>query len=182
MKAIQNRVYLRKLEKSDLPTTLSWMQRPDIRAAISISRAITEATQAKWFEALQSQRDKVVFAVCLSGSGRHIGNVSLDLIDAINRNARASIFLAEDSDRRVGLGGEALELLLTHAFDELGLHRVYVKMEAENPKLLQFYEKHGFVSEGRLIQHELKDGRFVDKQLAGLICPVWRERRSRCAV
>jgi RimJ/RimL family protein N-acetyltransferase len=167
------KVYLRKLQKTDLPTTLAWMQRPDIYIMMGIKSPVSAQSQEKWFENLQTRTDKIVFAVCLKSNDSHVGNVSLDQIDLYNRNARMSIFLAEKEQRGEGLGSDALMLLLTYAFEDLGLHRVYVKMEADNPQLLDFYKKHGFRNEGRLVQHEIKNGKFVDKQIAAVLRPDW---------
>lgn len=173
MKTNQGTVYLRKLQESDLPTTLIWMQRPDIHVMIGVKGNVSAESQAKWFADVQSRTDKVVFAVCLKGGDKHIGNVSLDQIDLHNRNARMSIFIADNEHRGDGLGSDALMLLLEHAFGVLELHRVHVKMKADNPSLLKFYTSHAFRPEGRLVQHEIKNGVFVDKQLAAVLRPDW---------
>lgn len=182
MKQNQGKVYLRRLQESDLPTTLIWMQRPDIQVMMGVKGSVSAESQAKWFADLQSRTDKVVFAVCLQGSDKHIGNVSLDQIDLHNRNARMSIFIADDEYRGEGFGSDALMLLLEHAFGALKLHRVYVKMESDNVSLLEFYMRHAFQPEGRLVQHEVKNGLFVDKQLAAVLRPDWialMEKRTR---
>jgi RimJ/RimL family protein N-acetyltransferase len=84
-----------------------------------------------------------------------------------------SIFLANNNNRGEGLGSDALMLLLQYAFINLDLHRVYVKMEADKDSLLNFYTRHAFKPEGRLVQHEFKNGKFVDKQIAAVLKQDW---------
>ena len=49
-----------------------------------------------------------------------------------------------------GLGTEAMELLLKHGFETLNLHRIYLKVFADNNGAIRSYEKAGFVHEARL--------------------------------
>lgn len=163
------RVRLRRLEESDLDRTHEWLHRPDVNDKIGVAIPFSKEQQLAWFRTLAGASDKVVFAVCRRGDGSHIGNVSLDTIDRRHRNARLSIFLAEPGERGQGLGSDALRTLCRYAFEGLGLHKVWCKTDADDARVLRFYERLGFVREGTLREHEFKQGRFVDKAIFGLI-------------
>jgi RimJ/RimL family protein N-acetyltransferase len=162
------RVYLRKLEGTDLDRTWEWMQRPDVFLKIGVHVPISKSQQHVWFESVDRAADKVVFAVCLHDGDAHVGNVSLDTIDPRHRNARLSIFIADQTDRGKGLGGSAMRLLARYAFDFLNLEKIWCKTDSDDEKVTRFYEKLGFVREGLLRRHEFIDGQYRDKALLAL--------------
>jgi len=162
-------VYLRKLEESDLERTWKWVNDPDIFFAIGVHAPITKTAQKRWFDELDRSNSKIVFAICLHEGNKHVGNVSLDLIDYRHRNARLSIFVADPALRGQGIGSRAMRLLIEYAFDFLNLHHLYCKTTAGKATVLDFYQKLGFKIEGRLREHEYIQGRYVDKIMLGLI-------------
>ena len=170
--AEDNNLYLRKLEESDLDRTWEWLHRPDIYLKIGVQVPFSKEQQKQWFEKLQKEPAKFVFAVCLQENNTHIGNVSLDMIDMRHKNARLSIFIADQNTRGKGLGSDALILLESFAFKQLNLHKIWCKTDAGDPKVLDFYKKLGYQQEGLLKEHELKEGAFIDKVLFGKIIKV----------
>lgn len=163
------RLYLRKLNETDLDRTWEWLHRPDINSKIGVRIPFTKDEQKAWFAKLAQDDNKIVFAVCQISDGSHIGNLSLDMIDRRHRNARFSIFIAEEGERGKGLGSEAMGLLEEYSSSVLGLHKIWCKTDAGDPRVIRFYEKLGYRQEGLLREHELKNGRFVDKVLLGKI-------------
>ena len=162
-------IYLRKLEESDLDRTWKWINDPDIFNAIGSHVPISRTAQRRWFNDLDASSTKIVFAICLKEDDKHIGNVSLDLIDYRHRNARLSIFVADPKLRGNNIGTRAMKLLIQYAFTFLNLHRLYCKTTAGNEKVLAFYKKLGFQAEGQLREHEFIQGRYVDKIMLGLV-------------
>lgn len=160
-----NLTFLRKLEFDDLDRTWQWLHRPDVYRKIGVHIPFSKSEQHRWFEHLEDSRDKLVFAICLKESGEHIGNVSLDMIDWRHRNARFSIFLGDESTRRKGNGSDAIRTLVRYAFAFLNLHKVWCKTDTDDVQVLRFYEKSGFRQEGVLVQHEYRDGKYIDKTL-----------------
>ena len=158
-----DKLYLRRLCSTDLDRTWEWLHRPDVYSKIGVQVPFTKEQQQQWFAALQKDESKIVFAVCRNEDDAHIGNVSIDMIDRRHWNARFSIFIADKEVRGKGFGSEALALLEQAAFKQFGLHKVWCKTDAGDSGVLQFYEKAGYIQEGLLKEHEMKDGRFVDK-------------------
>ena len=158
-------IYLRKLENNDLDQTHEWLHRPGINKKIGVQVPFTKDKQKEWFENLKQDKSKFVFAICLSKCKTHIGNVSIDSIDYRHRNARFSIFIADDANQGKGYGTEALTLLEKYAFNTLGLHKLWCKTDAEGQEILNFYQKAGYRKEGFLVEQELRNGLFIDKVL-----------------
>ena len=169
-KAIEGKqLYLRFLKYDDLDRTWEWLHRPDVYNKIGVKTPFSKEEQKKWYASLEKDKFKKVFAVCKKDNNIHIGNVSLDMIDIRHGNARLSIFIADHNARGKGYGSEALQLLEKYAFDTLKLHKIWCKTDAGDEKVLNFYHNLRFIQEGRLKEHERKDGIFVDKVLFGKI-------------
>ena len=139
-----DKIYLRKLEITDLDRTLEWINNPEIFLIMGVKAPTTKSAQLRWFEELDKSNEKIVFAICLKENNNHIGNVSLDTIDYRHRNGRISIFLADPTVRGIGIGTRALKLLIEYAFNYLNLHKLYCKMTATKTDVLDYYKKLGF--------------------------------------
>lgn len=98
-----------------------------------------------------------------------IGTTSLFDIDWASRTANYGRLLINGPDRQKGYGFEAEVLLLSYAFNVLGLRKIWSEILAYNEAALRLHEKTGFVVEGRLRWHVLKDGKYIDLVLIGLM-------------
>jgi [ribosomal protein S5]-alanine N-acetyltransferase len=79
---------------------------------------------------------------------RCVGQVRLHQVEPANRRARLAIGLFAPELFDHGYGTEATRLVLRHAFDGLGLHRVDLRVLDVNTRAIRCYEKCGFVREG----------------------------------
>lgn len=70
-----------------------------------------------------------------------------------------------------GIGKELMRAIVDLADNWLNLTRLELEVYAENEAALRLYEHFGFEVEGRLRQHALRDGRFVDSIVMGRIRP-----------
>jgi RimJ/RimL family protein N-acetyltransferase len=97
----------------------------------------------------------------VTGAGnRHIGNCGLCDIDISRQKAQLWIYLGEVFGQ--GAGTIAVTQLLNRGFGALGLERIYLRVVASNQRALHFYQKLGFVEEGRFRRDTLVDGRPMD--------------------
>ena len=81
-------------------------------------------------------------------AGRCIGSARLHGLNREDRRARYAVGLF---DRRVwgqGLGTAVTRLVLRHAFESLGLHRVDLRVLADNERAIRVYLKCWFTHEG----------------------------------
>jgi RimJ/RimL family protein N-acetyltransferase len=163
-------VYLRALELSDVDRTHRWHN--DARLydmLVSPFRYVSHAAEEEWIrrKVAYSQTESQL-ALCLREGDQHIGNVHLTNIDWVSRHACVGIFIGAAQHWSKGYGRQAMRLILRHAFHDLGLHRVYLTVLEDNHRAIKTYEKCGFVVEGRLRQHDFKQGRFQDLIFMGI--------------
>jgi RimJ/RimL family protein N-acetyltransferase len=72
-----------------------------------------------------------------------------------------------------GLGGEAVRLVLAHAFGTVGLHRVELEVYAFNPRAQSVYERAGFVREGVRRDALYWDGEYTDAITMAILAHDW---------
>ena len=166
------KVYLRRLERSDLENSLLWINNPQIMVIMGVFGPRTALEQEQWYESVAQSRKNLVFAICLVNNSEHIGNISLFDIDYINRNAGLSIFIAAPEHQGRGYGTEAVKLIVEYAFTYLNLHKVYSK--TDRLEAVRLYEQIGFMKEGVLRKHEFKFGEYIDKIVYGLLSSEYR--------
>jgi RimJ/RimL family protein N-acetyltransferase len=169
----QERIRLRALEPGDLPRTLRWHNDVALYEQLGgMFRFVSRAAEREWLRArCRGQGDELALALCLRRGGTHIGNVYLRNIDWVARRAEVHIFIGAVRHRGKGYGTSALRQIVAHAFDRLGLQRLYLYVLAENTAAIRTYAHGGFQVEGRLRRHAYKDGRFKDMLVMGLCRP-----------
>jgi RimJ/RimL family protein N-acetyltransferase len=110
---------------------------------------------------------------------RHfIGEVRLDHINRRDRWASLAIGIADVASLGQGLGTEAIRLVADHAFGEMGLHRLSVRVLSFNERAIRSYQKCGFRVEGRERESALIDGVWHDDVMMGLLAIDDRSGRA----
>jgi RimJ/RimL family protein N-acetyltransferase len=77
--------------------------------------------------------------------------------------------IGDSANRNKGYGGEAIGLLLRHAFGKMKLHKVELNASARNEQALGCYLKAGFRIEGRKRDHDFVDGEYSDEIQMGIL-------------
>jgi RimJ/RimL family protein N-acetyltransferase len=163
-------VYLRALELSDLEKTWKWHNDSGLyQMLVAPFRYVSRTAEEEWIRRKMAySQTEFQLAICLKENNQHIGNINLRNIDLVSRLAEVGIFITEPEHWSKGYGQEAMRLLLRHAFDDLGLRRVYLTVFEDNHRAIRSYEKCGFVVEGRLRKHAYKCGQFKDLIFMGI--------------
>jgi RimJ/RimL family protein N-acetyltransferase len=132
-------------------------------------RFVSRQTEEAWLQQkAASAPGEINLAICLTPAGEHIGNLYLRDINWVARHAEIHMFIGETKLRGKGYGASALRQIMAHAFDTLGLQRIFLYVLADNRAAIRLYETCGFVVEGRLKRHAFKSGKFKDMLVMGL--------------
>jgi diamine N-acetyltransferase len=145
------KVRLRLLDEADLPRTLWWRNQDHIRKWFFSSGTITEDQHRQWFARYRERDDDFVFVIESTLDGHQaVGQVSLYHVDWVGRRAEyGRLMIGESSARGKGLARAATERLLEVAFDDLGLHEVYLEVMPDNEPAVAIYRACGFVRESQ---------------------------------
>lgn len=171
------RVVLRALEREDADLLHAWLNDRETTRWLLINPPVSRAAEEWWIEREISSDSSKLFILCTLDL-TPIGTVSLNHINWTHRKARVGISIFEPRMRGKGLGTEAMELLLDHAFFDMGLNRVELDVFEENSRAQRSYEKCGFSREGTMRDAYFKDGRFIDAVLMSILHREWRKRRG----
>jgi RimJ/RimL family protein N-acetyltransferase len=56
-----------------------------------------------------------------------------------------------------------MQEMLDYGFNQLGLNKIWLRVEVDNEKAIKSYKRMGYVEEGILRQDRLRKGVFVDR-------------------
>ena len=138
MSTAKEKVYLRALSEDDLDRVLNWHNDPDLYATLGGHfRHVSREAEKNWIRRRMEASDEVNLAVCLSDPSEHIGNIYLRNINWVDRNAELHAFIGRPEHRGKGYGSTAVRLIVKHAFEDLGLVRIYLYVLASNPPAIK---------------------------------------------
>ena len=149
---------------------ISWFNDPEVTeynrhgsTKYTLERAL------EYLDEMQHSSGSIVFAIIAKDANRHVGNISLQKIDLLSRNAEYAILLGEKEYWGKGIAKEASVLILKHGFKELNLHRIYCGTPVKNIPMQKLAASLGFVQEGIRKDAMFKNGEFVDVIEYGLL-------------
>ena len=163
-------MYLKVLEKKDLEGNwYRWLNNQDstkfTRHGIFPN---TYEKQVSFFESLSKKTNVIALAIVEIENDIHIGVVSLQNIDWINRNAEIAIWVGEKEYQKSGYGLEAMCLLINHGFKRVNLHKIYAGQDVGLEKWRKTLEKIGFRVEGFRKEHVFRDCAYRDVVMIGV--------------
>ena len=164
-------VHLRRLRREDGARVLCWRNRPEIAAHMYADHVIGDAEHARWLEAALSRADRRYWIIELDGAP--VGVANLVRIDPAAGRCELALYLAEAASRGRGAGAAVDYLLGRHAFETLGLNKIWCEVLAENAPGFQVHERFGFLREAHLRDHVKKAGVFCDVVGLGLLRRDW---------
>lgn len=173
-----SKVTLRRHRPDDLPHVIRWYRDPELgRLTRYHANPMSADEVERFFRGRLLSDDALAYAIEEQPSGRLIGFTTFSGLDAENDSVLFHITIGERDAWGRGLGSEATELMLAHAFDNLGLHRVGLSVFSYNTRAIRAYEKVGFRHEGRLREAIQRDGRYWDEIQMSVLRQEWLARR-----
>jgi RimJ/RimL family protein N-acetyltransferase len=144
-------------------TTTTRMDSPaDVRAYIETALAAQRAGTA------------LPFATVLRRTGDVVGSTRFANYDAAHKRVEIGWTWVAKPWQRTAVNTEAKYLMLRHAFEALGLHRVELKTDALNIVSQRAMERIGATREGVLRSHMIvQDGRVRDTVYYSIIANEW---------
>ncbi len=161
------KVILRAIELSDAETMYKWINDREVTRTLGMTypRAVHE--EERWIAELAQKSTERHFAITYNGV--LIGSCGLMGIDWVARKAELGIMIGEKDYQNKGLGKDAVRALVSFAFGEMNLHKVFLRVLEDNKRAIACYEKCGFVKEGLLIDDVFKEGRYHNHLIMAII-------------
>ena len=134
-------VILRSITLEDTYNILKWRNHPSVKKNFCLQEDLKEETHLAWFQNKILKREVVQFIII---DNQPVGSTYLRDIDHKNHKAEFGIFIGEEMARGKGIGTSATKLIVQYGFEELGLHKIYLRVFTNNTSAIKAYEKAGF--------------------------------------
>jgi RimJ/RimL family protein N-acetyltransferase len=157
------RLRIRRAHPDDAAASYRWFADPAVTAYLPLAgkRALPlEEIQQYLARVATTDRPDVAVGIDRVGQGP-IGCGGFRNFEA--DAAELSLILGEPAAWGQGLGSEALGLLLTFAFEQLALARVWLVVRADNARAVGLFQRFGFVVVERQVGVVVIDGTPRDK-------------------
>ncbi len=179
---IGDQIRLRAIEKEDLPSFVKWLNDPEVRQGLSLIMPLSLAEEEDWFASMlkrspferplaieiqpDPQKESWIF----------VGNCGFIDIDWQNRLAEIGIHIGEKEYWNQGYGTKAMRLMLKHGFENLNLHRLWLRVFKNNQRAIRSYEKAGFILEGKFREAQYLEGKYVDVMIMSMLHSEWQDQ------
>ncbi len=158
-------IYLRPLQERDIEGTYDkWLNDKEVcEGNAHHTYPVTREDILKYIRYALTNKTELILAIVDKKTHKHIGNVALQGITSIHRNAELSILIGEKEFWGKGCGKEACRLIVEHGFSALNLHRIWVGTDQTNIGMQKLAESLGMQYEGRHRDAVFKNGGYRDE-------------------
>lgn len=179
----ENIIYLRPMTYADTDLIVYWRNQEAVRRNFIYQELFTRESHENWIHTMVETGRVVQMMICETEGDRPVGSVYLRDIDRKHQKAEYGIFIGGEGARGKGYGTMAARLMIRYAFEEMGLHRLFLRVFAENTQAIRSYEKAGFEREAYLREDVCIDGCYRDMVLMGILNPAHRnQKENRSAI
>jgi len=105
--------------------------------------------------------------------GLHIGNISFQNINWVNRSAEFAVVIGNKDYWGKGYCTKAARFLLHHGFNKLNLHRIWTGTAATNEGMKRVAWKLGMTQEATFRDGVYLEGKYVDVNVYGILKDEW---------
>lgn len=173
-----DRLILRPFEKQDLEEVLAYYALPDVQRYLEWkARDASEARAA--FDAMRKQTrltrpgDIMSFAVVRKSDGKVLGHTSIKWTDATANQGEVRFAIAP-TFRKHGYGSEAVKALISYAFDQHKLHRIFARTAGKNEPSARLLKSLGMRLEAHYREHALFQGEWDEELHFAILDREWQ--------
>jgi len=117
-----------------------WYRDPEVaRLTRYQTRPMSQAEIERFFQVRMLAHDALAYSIVELPAWRLIGFTTFSALDGDNGSVMFHITIGERDAWGRGLGTEATQLMLGHAFERLGLHRVGLTVFSYNVRAIRAY-------------------------------------------
>jgi len=172
-------VALREMKTTDAPSLFALLTTEEVARFISPPPSSVEGFERfiQWAARQRAVGSYVCFAVTLAESDTAIGIFQIRSTEPGFGTAEWGFALGSPF-WGTGVFQEGAELLVTFAFEQVGVHRLEARAAIRNTRGNGALRKIGAVAEGLLRKSFLKNGEYLDQALWTILEEDWRSRKT----
>ncbi len=166
-------MYLKLVEKEDLPLLSEWSSKPDVFGEYNPLHQMPEMDPEKIFE---SPHDEKLFIISKE-DGNKIGFIShFHVLHIAGKQLEIGYSLVPD-ERGKGYCSEAVKIMIDYLFLSRDARRIQAQTDRRNLASQRVLEKAGFKKEGVLRCNFFSRGEWVDAFIYSILREEWKEPR-----
>jgi RimJ/RimL family protein N-acetyltransferase len=177
------RLILRSFRPDDFDAVYAMQSRPDVarflywdaRTEEEVGEALVKKVAAT---AIRAEEDTLFLAAELKATGELVGDVVLQWTSEQHLSGEIG-FIVHPDHHGHGYATEASRVLLRLGFEDLGLHRVYGRVEARNIASARVLEKLGMRREAHLVENEFVKGEWQSELVYAMLRRDWVAATAR---
>jgi RimJ/RimL family protein N-acetyltransferase len=172
------RLLLRPLTAADTDALLAYRGLPDVCRYVPFEpmtpEVIAQRLATDWAATELTDEDQALnLGAELAATGQFVGDVALFWRSREHLGGEIGYMM------HPGFGGhgyatEAARVLLRLAFEDLGLHRVYARVDERNEPSARLARRLGMRQEARLVENELVKGEWSTWLIFAMLAREWR--------
>lgn len=169
MYKIDDDYYMRPLSLDDLNGPyMNWFLDQEICRYSSHGKYPKNKSEFENYILNSNNQNRIVLAIIHIKDG-HIGNVTLQNMSAINRNAEFAIIVGNPKHHGKGVALKASCVLMKHGFNKLNLERIYCGTAQKNIGMVKLAKRLGMKQEGCRRKHLFLEGEWQDMLEFGVL-------------
>lgn len=168
----EDNISLRDFLADDIELKVQWINDPRNNQFLHYDLPLVFDKTLKWFHGRNMKRR---LDCTIEYGGIPVGLIGLLEIDSIHKKAEYYICIGENKYKGKGIARSATRMLIEYAFNELGLNKVYLNVDADNVIACRLYEKCGFTCEGYFKKDMFHRGDFIDRKRYAILAESWKK-------
>ena len=173
------RVVLRRHVPGNLAAFRRWYADPEVARLTRYQDGPMRPDEIeRFFTARALGTDSMAMAIHVRATDWLIGSCAFSQLDPDNGSVLFHITIGERDAWGQGYGTEATRLMVDHAFETLGLHRIALAVFEFNERAIRSYRRVGFRIEGRAREAIRREGRWWDEIQMSLLSDDWLTARA----
>ncbi|MCH4823368.1 GNAT family N-acetyltransferase [Gramella lutea] len=159
-----------RIKNSDKPDIHRGLSMPEIIKFYGVSYSSLEETeeQMNWYSNLEKSKSGMWWAIRFKDSKKFCGAIGFNDYHDEHKKAEIGFWLFPEYWGK-GIIKEAGKEIIQYLFSEKEIHRLEAYVEAGNKNSSRVLEKLGFNFEGRMIDSEIKNGKYISVDLYALL-------------
>lgn len=164
-------VELRPITDEDTDNIIRWRNSEHVRSNFIYQTLFTRESHTRWLREKVDTGIAEQFIIRSLEKDRDVGSVYLRDIDYDHSRGEFGIFIGDESLMSHGIGTECISLISDYGFKNLGLHKIFLRVLADNMLARRAYEKAGFLQEAYLKDEVYINGEYRDLILMRTLNP-----------
>jgi [ribosomal protein S5]-alanine N-acetyltransferase len=160
---------------------LSWLNNPEINKYLEIRFKKQEFKDIiEYINGLRGREGCELLAIFTKKNLKHIGTIGIVEFDLRNGTILYGVMIGNLKAQAMGLGGEAIGLMLEYLFKDRRVRKVWGGAIADHDRAWKTSESLGLKREGVLRQHRILDeDRFSDEYIYSIFREEWEESKKK---